>query len=295
MSNTVGESPLITLNVRGTKLTVPKKTLAEIPMYEPLLNDRWSDESYVRDADGNLFIYDDPVLFEQLLQYLENIRRPTPLALEFPPPWFGPKEQEFRLMVDGYGLTETLYPLTILQDAKIDNMDGSGTFRHVNCSPGRPFSVPYNFALGDERHEYTIAPGNNHSRKIRAFEVTVEEPGLLGNLKIGWASELNRTFYLWEFHSPGGNGSVETRYREVHLDRYSGIDIDWEEFHRNWLFRTGPAVIRFERDRMKVLENGLAEYFFEQTPANDLQPRIYITPTAIENNSLTITKIEYDC
>ena len=291
-----GGSPLITLNVRGTKLTVPKRTLAEIPMYEPLLNERWSDESYVRDNDDLLFIYDDPVLFEQLLHYLENLRRPSPLALELPPPSFeGIKEQEFRLMVDGYGLTDSLYPLVLLRDTKLDNADGSGTFMHVNSSITKPLLLPFSFDEQDEQHEHTIAAGNNHSRKIRAFEVTVENPRLLGRLRIGWASEQKRTFYLWDIQELQHNDAyVEIRYREEDLDAYSHIDIDREEFHRTSLSLEGPAVIRFERDRMKILENGQARYYFPNTPAPDLQPRILVTSTVVANNSMTISKIELD-
>lgn len=290
------DSDLITLNVRGTKLVVPKGTLAAISLFEPLLNDRWNDESYRRDGDGNLYIHDDPILFEKLINHLENIRRPTPLALEFPPPFFeGAKEQEFRLMVDGYGLTDALYPLTLLQDTSYYHNDHSGTSMHANRVTGKAVSVPFKFETIDFSKEYTIATANNHQRKIRAFEVTVKDPTRIDFLRVGWVSEEKRTFYMWEFPDPDDVDELLccAHYIEENLDAKRQLNVHRADRRIRFHF-DGSTVLRLEREKMRIFVNGLFQHAFLDTPAADLQPRIYVPCSAFTENATTISKIEFD-
>ena len=185
---------ILRLNIGGTRIDVLRRTLTQIEdsMLESRFSGRW-DDSLEQDADGNFFIDQPPELFIPLINYLRAKASETPLTRKAELPVFDkPKElDDFRRMVDYYGLTLGLHPVGLyrVQSAKEETFLGK--------------IVPDYKIESEEWATYYIAPLNTDARYINSYEVTLL--GQSSTVQIGWIYKTQTDFTDY-FASESGRG-----------------------------------------------------------------------------------------
>jgi hypothetical protein len=300
-------SGLVCLNVRNTLMELPRSSLLEIPWFEALLC-RWSSSSSnnnntttTRDRHGNLYIDDDPELFKVLLHHARNVSRPSPLALTLTTPSFidkdedETKEQEFRLMVDQYGLTQVFYSFEWYQAEWICT-EGATRCEITSIAGARcPLVLP--FACDQWAHDkaHVIKTGNKHNRRIQAFECQIGDASKMDWLDIGWMSECNRKTYkvrLFRLSETNERQSIKYTCMEEDLNSVGETKTDSDSIEFSLRDESGSTILRLERDRMKFSMNGTLFWSAGDTPADDLVPWIY--HCGEDGSGIEITKIELD-
>ena len=185
---------VLRLNVGGTRIDVLRRTLTQIEdsMLESRFSGRW-DDSLEKDADGNFFIDQPPELFIPLINYLRAKAIETPLTrkAELPVVRNSKEVNDFRRMVDYYGLTLGLYPVGLyrVQSATKESFIG-------RIVPGYKIE-------SEEWATYYIAPLNNGTRYVHSYEVTLL--GQSSTVQIGWISK-TETGFIDYFASESGRG-----------------------------------------------------------------------------------------
>ncbi|GKY91888.1 hypothetical protein MPSEU_000160400 [Mayamaea pseudoterrestris] len=290
---------LVCLNVRGTKMDVPRATLNEIPWFEALLS-RWSSQNIMtKDKDGNLYIDDDAQLFQSLIYHARNVSRPSPLALCLTTPSFSDesKEQEFRLMVDQYGLTEVFYSFTWYQ-AEWVCTEQAARCEITNVADFGRLQLPHSIEawLNDKPH--VIKTGNKHHRRISAYVLRIRDADKLDWLDFGWVSEATRLAYKVRLHKPrvneeNGRRSISYSCIEEDLNSVGETRMDKDSISINLPEDAGSTLtFRLERERMKFCYHGNLFWSAGETPAEDLAPWIY--HCGEEGSAVEITMIELE-
>lgn len=165
-------SDVLHLNVGGTKTTVLRRTLTVIPgsMLASKFSGRW-DEGLEKDKDGDFFIDQDFSLFSILLNYLRN-RANGDANFPFESPKLSEDQYERRFdlfrMVDYYGMTDGMYPTKL----------------YPQSNPAKPVEMvgPKKAIAKNLYTRFQLAP-DGHSRRIKAFEVTLGE---VEKVRMGW-------------------------------------------------------------------------------------------------------------
>ena len=292
---------LITLNVRGNKMDVPRQTLLEIPWFEALLT-RWSHDGddLTRDKEGNLYIDDDPMLFRSLIHHARNVSRPSPLALTLTTPSFADeiKEQEFRLMVDQYGLTDVFYSFAWYQ-AEWVCTEQAARCEITSClGHDTRLVLPYSIEPWVNDKPHVIKSGNKHNRRILAFELKIGDATKLDWLDFGWMSKETRKAYKVRLNSPkvnpeNGRRSIMYTCMEEDLNSVGETRMDKDSISIDLPEDAGSTLMfRLERERMKFSFHGNLFWSAGDTPANDLVPWIY--HCGEEGSAIEITKIELE-
>lgn len=158
---------ILSLNVGGrTGIAVHRKTLTLLD--NSVLGAKFSknwEEGIDKDADGNIFIDQDPDLFLTLLNFLRaksnDVRH---RGVTCPRP-----SSDFDLLLDYYDIKLDVYPMEIKQ------VDGSATNVTISNYP------PYSIASTDCCTFDLTSPG--HRRLIRSFKIYV---GGFVKLNVGW-------------------------------------------------------------------------------------------------------------
>ena len=178
----IGRSTHIMQLMRSTLTFVEDSLLAH------QFSGRW-DHNLARDAQGNFFLEEDPVIMVPLLHYLRDMSRSTPLASTFEPPQFQDHytEKRFRLVVDHYGLTDAFYPVALFKHHAPSTIVSRNV---LQWDMGEP-------QADDNKHYYIDLlrrPLDSNSlrhqplpfeRKFKSFEVTIRNP-TVGHALIGW-------------------------------------------------------------------------------------------------------------
>ncbi|GKY98092.1 hypothetical protein MPSEU_000767100 [Mayamaea pseudoterrestris] len=184
------------LNIGGKETaTTFRSTLTIIPnnMLADKFSGRW-DHNFHRSKDGSYLALIDrkPELFVPLLDFLRDLSVMTPHDKQSLPPmtpsFTNPlDESQFRRMVDGYGLTTTLYAYDIYEFGRLLLTWNCRTCLSTECSvmdvllerdPAPECRARY-FCL--DRPEGSL--GVSHGRKVKAFEVLV---GRNSMCHVGW-------------------------------------------------------------------------------------------------------------
>jgi BTB/POZ domain len=167
------DTDLLVLNVGGSKLTVSRGTLTQIPesTLAAMFSGRW-DASLQRDHEGNIFLDHPMDLFQPMIDFLRCARcfvgedpLPSPSVSEFgnSTSKFG----RFVRLVEYYGLSPTIYPALIeSRGSSPDSVAISGL--QVNSPKESLFRVvtqPY------------------HDRRIKSFDVILND---FENFHVGW-------------------------------------------------------------------------------------------------------------
>lgn len=299
-TNQETSSGLVRFNVRGTIMDIPRATLMEIPWFEALLT-RWNhDDALTRDKQGNLYIDDDADLFRTLIYHARNVSRPSPLALSMTTPSFSNeiKEQEFRLMVDQYGLTDVFYSF-IWYQAEWVCSEQAARCEITSCLGEQSRLVlPYSIEKWVNDKPHVIKTGNKHNRRIKAYELKIGDASKLDWLDFGWMSEDTRNAYKVRLNRPkvndeNGRRSILYTCMEEDLNSVGETRMDKDSIEINLPEEDGsPLLFRLERERMKFSFHGNLFWSAGDTPASDLVPWIY--HCGEEGSAIEITKIELD-
>lgn len=183
---------VLTLNLGGEKtLQTQRSTLTHCTgsKLADMFSGRW-DDVLPRDADNNFFIDYEPELFCPLLKYLRVLSSMTLLEYDTLPP-ISPTFQDdplreiaFRRMVDSYHLTNVLYNYEVYEYGR--NLHVWSNRRHVSKN-----HTIFETELHNEnvRAKYFCLDrpmrkiGDCHSRKVQAFEVTLNQNT---DASVGW-------------------------------------------------------------------------------------------------------------
>jgi BTB/POZ domain len=167
------DTDLLVLNVGGSKLTVSRGTLTQIPesMLAAKFSGRW-DDSLQRDHEGNIYLDHPMDLFQPIIDFLRCTRcsvgdepLPSPSVCEFGN--CSSKFGRFNSLVEFYGLSLTFYPAFIeYLESSPDDVTISGW--QVHSPKHSPFQV-------------VTQPC--HCRRIKSFEVILND---FENFQVGW-------------------------------------------------------------------------------------------------------------
>jgi BTB/POZ domain len=167
------DTDLLVLNVGGSKLTVSRGTLTQIPesMLAAKFSGRW-DDSLQRDQEGNIYLDHPMDLFQPMIDFLRCTRcsvgndpLPSPSVSEFGNS--ASKFGRFIRLVEYYGLVPTIYPAVIeYQGSSPDAVAISG------------WQV-----YSSERSLFRLVAEPYHDRRIKSFEVILND---FENFQVGW-------------------------------------------------------------------------------------------------------------
>jgi BTB/POZ domain len=169
------DTDLLVLNVGGSKLTVSRGTLTQIPesMLAAKFSGRW-DDSLQRDPEGNIFLDHSMDLFLPMIDFLRSARcsvgddpLPSPSVSEFGNS--ASKFGRFIRLVEYYGLLLTIYPALI--EYKERSSDA------VTISGWRVHSARYS--------HFEVVTQPYHDRRIKRFEVILSD---FENFQVGWCA-----------------------------------------------------------------------------------------------------------
>eukprot|EP00594_Rhizosolenia_setigera_P007067 CAMPEP_0178952842 /NCGR_PEP_ID=MMETSP0789-20121207/8080_1 /TAXON_ID=3005 /ORGANISM="Rhizosolenia setigera, Strain CCMP 1694" /LENGTH=345 /DNA_ID=CAMNT_0020634019 /DNA_START=132 /DNA_END=1169 /DNA_ORIENTATION=- len=183
-------SDVIHLNIGGEPMSVLRRTLTSVPgsMLASRFSGRWEDNQE-KDENGHYFIDQSYDLFEPMINYLRNRSN----GIELYPlnsPYFSDDEKrsDFYRMVEYYGMTDGIYPTSlIIHHGPEDNVEMESRWK-VNVK------------------EWTtlLLARNNHSRYIKTFSVLI---GPVERIQIGWL--YNTTSLDFSTGNKLGVGDVE--------------------------------------------------------------------------------------
>ena len=189
-------SDILTLNIGGEKLTQTRRSTLTYCAGSKLaeqFSGRWDE--LLKDSQGHYFIDHDPETFVPLLKFVRVLSAMTLLEYDTLPPMTPSfrndsfQEVAFRRLVDSYDLTNVLYNYEIYQYGRnLQTWSNRTLISHEHSI----LELTLENSTAKAKYFCLDRPSRNsgdcHSRKIQAFQVTLERST---DASIGWIRRNN--------------------------------------------------------------------------------------------------------